>query len=132
MDEFTDLRRTITQLLLCHGVIEETLLMKNFQAHSSLVELAHMSNENNPFLTVKFLVYLGTYNPENFNKFMADISKKMASVGLSAMKGISEQDGKPYWTIVNFSEDGLADLGTEYTTSDLAVLKKAVRGNNIK
>jgi hypothetical protein len=57
---------------------------------------------------------------------MSDVSKKLIQIGLSVMKRISERDGKPYWTIIDLSEDGLAKLGSKYTPLELATLKKTV------
>jgi hypothetical protein len=73
-------------------------------------------------------VFVDTEQDEegSFTAVMSQIATEIACVDLSIVRGISEHDGRPYWVLINCSTDEFAQLGTDYSSSDIAVLKKLV------
>lgn len=70
--------------------------------------------------------FQGNDDPENFDRFVNVTNKALRPLFLEIRKGVSEDDGKQYYGLVNGSEDQISKFATSYTAHDVEFFRKVM------
>lgn len=70
--------------------------------------------------------FQGNDDLANFDKFIRTANKSLQPLFLEVRKGVSEDDGKQYYGLVNVSEDQISKFATSYTSHDVEFFRKVM------
>ncbi|XP_028417117.1 non-structural maintenance of chromosomes element 1 homolog isoform X2 [Dendronephthya gigantea] len=71
-------------------------------------------------------VFQDNFDPANFQRCINTINNALQPLFLEIRKGVSEDDGKYYYGLVNSSEDQISKLATSYTAHDVEYFRKVL------
>ncbi|XP_008839945.1 non-structural maintenance of chromosomes element 1 homolog isoform X2 [Nannospalax galili] len=104
----TDVHRRFLQLLMTHGVLEEWEV-RRLQNHCYKV---HDCNA-----TV-----------DKLEDFINNINSVLESLYIEIKKGITEDDGRPIYALVNLATTSVSKMATDFAESELDLFRKAKEG----
>ncbi|XP_028913314.1 non-structural maintenance of chromosomes element 1 homolog isoform X1 [Ornithorhynchus anatinus] len=102
----TDAHRRFLQLLMSHGIMEGSEARK---LHRHCCE--------------KHKVY---YAHDKLDDFIGIINSLLQPLFMEIRKGMSEEEGKPYYALVNLTETEITKMATDYAENELELFKKTM------
>ncbi|XP_036316213.1 non-structural maintenance of chromosomes element 1 homolog [Pipistrellus kuhlii] len=102
----TDVHRRFLQLLMTHGVLEEWEV-KRLQKHCYKVH-----DSNAPV--------------EKLEDFIHNINSVLESLYIEIKKGVSEDDGRPIYALVNLATTAVSKMASDFAENELDLFRKAL------
>ncbi|XP_012500472.1 PREDICTED: non-structural maintenance of chromosomes element 1 homolog isoform X2 [Propithecus coquereli] len=104
----TDVHRRFLQLLMTHGVLEEWEV-KRLQKHC-------------------YKVHDRNATVEKLEDFINNINSVLESLYIEIKKGVTEDDGRPIYALVNLATTSVSKMATDFAENELDLFRKAKEG----
>jgi hypothetical protein len=102
----TDVHRRFLQLLMTHGVLEEWDV-KRLQKHC-------------------YQVHDRSATVEKLEDFIHTINSVLGSLYIEIKKGVTEDDGRPIYALVNLATTPISKMATDFAENELDLFRKAL------
>ncbi|XP_062956386.1 non-structural maintenance of chromosomes element 1 homolog isoform X2 [Cynocephalus volans] len=106
MGIMTDVHRRFLQLLMTHGVLEERDV-KRLQKHC-------------------YEVHDRNATVEKLEDFINNINSVLESLYIEIKKGVTEDDGRPFYALVNLATTSVSKMATDFAENELDLFRKAL------
>ncbi|XP_007528016.1 non-structural maintenance of chromosomes element 1 homolog isoform X1 [Erinaceus europaeus] len=106
MGVMTDVHRRFLQLLMTHGVMEER-------------EVAHLQKHC-------YKVHDSSATADKLEDFINNINSVLESLYIEIKKGITEDDGRPIYALVNLATTPVSKMASDYAENELDLFRKAL------
>ncbi|XP_023572152.1 non-structural maintenance of chromosomes element 1 homolog isoform X2 [Octodon degus] len=102
----TDVHRRFLQLLMTHGVLEEREA-ERLQSHC-------------------YKVHNRSAQVDKLEDFIHNINSVLESLYIEIKKGVTEDDGRPIYALVNLATSSVSKMATDFAENELDLFRKAL------
>ncbi|NXO28578.1 NSE1 protein, partial [Cisticola juncidis] len=104
--QMTNAHRRFLQILMCKGIVEGSEAGKLHQ---------HCCQTDKVY-----------YEHDKLDDFISTINSNLQSLFMQIRKGISEDDGKVHYALVNLAETEITQMASDYTETELELFRKTM------